>query len=79
MGGGIHPHLYVRGLSYTQHIFYVESQTKKKNLKKEIPDWAKTRKTVLQRHMSHDQFYLFAEISVFESKNENLKWYDFAK
>ena len=26
MGGGIHPRLYVRaGLSYTQHIFYVES------------------------------------------------------
>ena len=24
-GGGIHPRLYVRGLSYTQHIFFVES------------------------------------------------------
>ena len=47
MGDGIHPRLYVRGLSYTQHIFFVESLMKKKNLKKEIPDWAKTTKTVL--------------------------------
>ena len=77
--GGLHPPPLVRPRLklHTTHLLCWKLNEKEKFEKRSSCLGKNEENSLVTSHVTW--FYRFAEISVFESKNENLKWYDFAK